>query len=182
MCFGEPPGHCFGLAIVAKNVIRYATKAFGPIMAKAATLTIVEADNIVPVGSIHPDNVDLPGIFVDRVVPSTVAKVIEIEKTRSSEADNVVKPVESAGDIQRNRIAKRAAKELKQSDYVNLGAGECRMRIRLIDANSGGVHAGIPILVPSFVKEGVKVWVQSENGILGMVGRNWRYTQCPIGY
>ncbi|OBT54954.1 hypothetical protein VE04_03470 [Pseudogymnoascus sp. 24MN13] len=130
-------------------VFRYATKAFGPIMAKAATLTIVEADTIVPVGSIHPDNVDLPGIFVDRVVPSTVAKVIEIEKTRSSEADNVVKPVESAGDIQRNRIAKRAAKELKQSDYVNLGAG-------------------IPILVPSFVKEGVKVWVQSENGILGM--------------
>lgn len=139
-------------------------------MAKAATLTIVEADSIVPVGSIHPDHVDLPGIFVDRVVPSKVAKVIEIKKIRSSsKANNVANPVESAADVQRNRIAKRAAKELKQSDYVNLGAGECRMRIYLIDANVNDIHVGIPILVPSFVEEGIKVWVQSENGLLGMV-------------
>lgn len=129
VCFGESLDLSFAVAMVAENETRYATKAFGPIMAKAAALTIVEADHIVPVGSIHPDNVDLPGIFVDRVVPSAVAKVIEIEKTRSSDANNVEKPVESAADVQRNRIAKRAAKELRQSDYVNLGAGECTIRI-----------------------------------------------------
>lgn len=30
-------------------------------------------------------------------------------------------------------------------------------------------NAGIPTLAPSFLPKDVKVWVQSENGILGMV-------------
>ena len=50
---------------------------------------------------------------------------------------------------QRNRIAKRAAQELKEGYYVNLGVG-------------------IPTLATSFLPEGRTVWVQSENGILGM--------------
>jgi 3-oxoacid CoA-transferase len=29
---------------------------------------------------------------------------------------------------------------------------------------------GIPTLAPSFLPKDVKVWIQSENGILGMVG------------
>src|SRR5271163_2983619 len=61
---------------------RYTSKAFGQIMAKAAKVTIVEAENIVKVGDIHPDNVHLPGIYVDRIVPSTVEKRIEIRKLR----------------------------------------------------------------------------------------------------
>lgn len=32
-----------------------------------------------------------------------------------------------------------------------------------------GLNTGIPTLAPSFLPEGVKVWVQSENGLLGMV-------------
>ena len=36
---------------------RYTTKAFGQVMGKAAKVTIVEAEGIVPVGDIHPDNV-----------------------------------------------------------------------------------------------------------------------------
>lgn len=90
-------------------------------MAKAAALTIVEAENIVPVGSIDPDDVDLPGIFVDRIVPATDEKHIEIKKLRS--ADNGAKSNE-AGIDQRNRIARRAAKELKHGYYVNLGVGK----------------------------------------------------------
>ncbi|OJJ45517.1 hypothetical protein ASPZODRAFT_153164 [Penicilliopsis zonata CBS 506.65] len=129
-------------------VFRYTTKAFGPIMAKAATLTIVEAENIVPVGSIDPNDVDLPGIFVDRIVPATAEKQIEIKKLRPA-ADGSAENSASPAIVQRNRIAKRAAKELKQGYYVNLGVG-------------------IPTLAPSFLPEGVKVWIQSENGILGM--------------
>ena len=45
-------------------------------MAKAAALTIVEAENIVPLGSIDPNDVDLPGIFVDRIVPATDRKSV----------------------------------------------------------------------------------------------------------
>jgi 3-oxoacid CoA-transferase subunit A len=41
---------------------------FSPIMATAARTTIVEADRIVELGAIDPDDVHLPGIFVHRLV------------------------------------------------------------------------------------------------------------------
>ncbi len=41
---------------------------FGPIMATAATTTVVQAANIVGVGELDPEAVVTPGIFVDRVV------------------------------------------------------------------------------------------------------------------
>lgn len=122
-------------------------------MAKAATLTIVEAENIVPVGYIDPNDVDLPGIFVDRIVPATDEKQIEFKKLRSGE-DTANEPAtdvaKDAAQFQRERIGRRAAKELKPGFYVNLGVG-------------------IPTLAPSFLPKDVKVWIQSENGILGMV-------------
>ncbi|KAF2997951.1 hypothetical protein E8E13_005901 [Curvularia kusanoi] len=124
-------------------VFRYTTKAFGPIMAKAARLTIVEAEHIVPIGTFDAGEIDLPGIFVDRIVPATVPNSIEIKKLRDPSASG-----KSSGG-HRARIAKRAAKELKQGFYVNLGVG-------------------IPTDAASYIPDGVKVWLQSENGILGM--------------
>lgn len=41
---------------------------FSPIMATAARLTIVEADELVDNGTIDPDDVHLPGIYVHRIV------------------------------------------------------------------------------------------------------------------
>jgi hypothetical protein len=98
-------------------------------MAKAATLTIDEAENIVPIGSIDPNDVDLPGIFVDRIVPATDEKHIEIKKLRESETGNANGSVKDAAQIERERIGRRAAKELKQGYYVNLGVGEFDNRI-----------------------------------------------------
>ena len=49
-------------------VYRETARNFGPIMAAAATTTIVQVDEIVPVGAIDPEAVVTPGIFVDRVV------------------------------------------------------------------------------------------------------------------
>lgn len=49
-------------------VFRETARNFGPIMATAATTTIVQADEIVPLGSIDPESVVTPGIFVDRVI------------------------------------------------------------------------------------------------------------------
>lgn len=126
---------------------RYTTRSFGQIMAKAARLTIVEAENIVPIGAIEPDDVDLPGIFVDRIVPATIPSSIEIKKLRRAESTE--KEADTPALQRRNRIAKRAAKELKHGYYVNLGVG-------------------MPTLAPSFLPPDVKVWLQSENGILGM--------------
>ena len=49
-------------------VYRKTARNFGPIMATAATTTIVQVDEIVPLGSIDPESVVTPGLFVDRVV------------------------------------------------------------------------------------------------------------------
>lgn len=51
--------------------------------------------------------------------------------------------------LDKNGIAKRIAKEVKDGMYVNLGIG-------------------IPTLVANFIPEGINVELQSENGILGM--------------
>jgi 3-oxoadipate CoA-transferase, alpha subunit len=47
---------------------RYASRAFSPLMAMAAKRTVVQADEIVPVNAMAPDDIHLPGIFVDAVV------------------------------------------------------------------------------------------------------------------
>ncbi|TWU74323.1 hypothetical protein ED733_005906 [Metarhizium rileyi] len=139
-------------------VFRYTTKAFGPLMAKAAKVTIVEADSIVEIGDIDPDDVDLPGIFVDRVVSATAEKQIEVLKLRDPEADADAdaaaheRSPENAAQERRNRIGRRASEELKQGYYVNLGLRD----------------KGIPTLAATFIPEGRTVWIQSENGILGM--------------
>ncbi|WP_167051570.1 3-oxoacid CoA-transferase subunit A [Salinibacterium sp. ZJ77] len=49
-------------------VFRETARNFGPIMATAATTTIVQVDEIVPLGSLDPEAVVTPGIYVDRVV------------------------------------------------------------------------------------------------------------------
>jgi 3-oxoacid CoA-transferase A subunit len=47
---------------------RLAARNFNPIMAMAAKTTIAEVEEIVPVGSIGPENVMTPAIFVHRIV------------------------------------------------------------------------------------------------------------------
>jgi len=101
-------------------------------MAKAAKLAIVEAENIVEVGAIDPNDVDLPGIFVDRIVPATESSLIEILKTRAAPGGaSAGAPAKEKGDAQvrRERIGRRAAKELKDGFYVNLGVGKGRLLV-----------------------------------------------------
>jgi 3-oxoacid CoA-transferase A subunit len=49
-------------------VFRQSQRNFNPIMATAADCTIVEAEEIVPVGSLDPDEIHTPGIWVQRIV------------------------------------------------------------------------------------------------------------------
>jgi 3-oxoadipate CoA-transferase alpha subunit len=49
-------------------VYRKTARNFGPVMATAAKCTIVQVDEIVPLGAIDPEVVVTPGIFVHRVV------------------------------------------------------------------------------------------------------------------
>jgi 3-oxoadipate CoA-transferase alpha subunit len=49
-------------------VYRETARNFGPVMASAAATTIVQVDEVVPLGAIDPETVVTPGLFVDRVV------------------------------------------------------------------------------------------------------------------
>jgi 3-oxoadipate CoA-transferase alpha subunit len=49
-------------------IYRETARNFGPVMATAATKTIVQVDEVVNLGEIDPEAVVTPGIFVDRVV------------------------------------------------------------------------------------------------------------------
>jgi 3-oxoadipate CoA-transferase alpha subunit len=47
---------------------RKAARNFGPIMASAARLTVAQVDRVVPLGSLDPETIVTPGIFVKRVI------------------------------------------------------------------------------------------------------------------
>nr|CAD7432565.1 unnamed protein product [Timema monikensis] len=51
-------------------IFRKSARNFNPAMCKAARVCIAEVEEIVPVGTIGPDEVHVPGIYVDRIVKS----------------------------------------------------------------------------------------------------------------
>ena len=67
-------------------VYRKTSRNFNPMMATAGKLTIVEVDEIVPLGSLDPDAIHTPGIFVQRIVKATLPKRIEQRTVRKREA------------------------------------------------------------------------------------------------
>ncbi|MBE3556115.1 MAG: 3-oxoacid CoA-transferase subunit B [Firmicutes bacterium] len=126
---------------------------FGPSFAKAARITIVEADTIVAAGEIPPDRVDLPGIFVDRVVASHVGLAITPEMVAQMTIGKENRPTDQPRTylgkpaLTREMMAFKAAQLLKDGTYVNLGIG-------------------IPTLVSDFLFDR-DIILHAENGILG---------------
>jgi 3-oxoacid CoA-transferase A subunit len=57
------------------NVVYKGTsRTFNPVMAGAATVTIVEVDEIVELGELDPEAIVTPAIYVDRVVKRTTGQ------------------------------------------------------------------------------------------------------------
>ena len=66
---------------------RKTARNFNPVMATASRVTVVEAEELVETGAIDPDCVHTPGIYVHRIVKSTInEKRIEKLTVRSRES------------------------------------------------------------------------------------------------
>lgn len=120
---------------------RMTEQNFNRAMATAADLVIAEVEEIVPIGTLAPEQIHTPGCYVDYLVQAhlrpedlgisaTVSSGIKLSETRT-------------------KIAKRAAQELKSGQVVNLGIG-------------------IPTLVADFISKDQQIILHSENGMLGV--------------
>ncbi|MEM7766710.1 MAG: CoA transferase subunit A [Pseudomonadota bacterium] len=66
-------------------VFRETARNFNPDMATAGRVTIAEVEEMVPVGSLDPDQIHTPGIFVQRIIQGTHEKRIEQRTVRTRE-------------------------------------------------------------------------------------------------
>ena len=67
-------------------VFRKTARNFNPPAATAGRVCIAEVEEIVPLGSLDPDHIHLPGIYVHRLIQGTHEKRIENRTTRKKEA------------------------------------------------------------------------------------------------
>jgi 3-oxoacid CoA-transferase subunit A len=58
-------------------VFRRTARNFNPMAATCGAVTIAEVEELVPLGSLDPDHIHTPGIFVQRIVVTTSEKRIE---------------------------------------------------------------------------------------------------------
>ncbi len=123
-------------------VYRMTEQNFNKAMATAADLVIVEAEEIVPVGTIDPNGIHTPGNYVDYLVQ---AHTTLADLGSSADISSSRKKVDAA----RMNIARRALAELNQGDVVNLGVG-------------------IPTLIADLITPAHGIILHTENGMLGV--------------
>ena len=126
-------------ADTAGNLIwRKSARNFNPDVAVAGKICIAEVDEIVPEGTFEPDSVHLPSVYVHRIVKTEKPEKRVEFKTLHVPGQAPEIPGKGKDKEGRERIVKRAAKELRDGMYVNLGIG-------------------IPTLCANYLEKGVKI-------------------------
>lgn len=126
---------------------RGGSQNFNPSFAKAARIAIVEVDEIVEPGGIPPELIDLPGIFVARVVKTTQTVDGKAWRRPERRASDQPRLYNGKPALSRAGIAKNAARLVREGTYVNLGVG-------------------IPTMVSNHLRDR-DVILHAENGVLG---------------
>ncbi|MGE5526437.1 MAG: 3-oxoacid CoA-transferase [Rhodospirillaceae bacterium] len=126
---------------------RGGSQNFNPSFAKCARVAIVEVDEIVEPGAIPPELVDLPGIFVSRIVKTRQTQNPKAWRRPERRAADQPRLYNGKPALTRAGIAKRAAALVKDGIYVNLGVG-------------------IPTMVSNYLQDR-DVILHAENGVLG---------------
>jgi 3-oxoacid CoA-transferase subunit A len=67
-------------------VFRKTARNFNPMMAAAGRATVAEVEEIVPTGSLDPDHIHTPGIYVQRLIQGAPEKRIEQRTVRKRES------------------------------------------------------------------------------------------------
>eukprot|EP01090_Pellita_catalonica_P021816 TRINITY_DN826_c0_g3_i1.p1 TRINITY_DN826_c0_g3~~TRINITY_DN826_c0_g3_i1.p1 ORF type:complete len:516 (-),score=100.40 TRINITY_DN826_c0_g3_i1:22-1569(-) len=134
-------------------VFHLTARNFNPVCAKAAKVCIAEVEELVEPGVLKPDEIHLPGIYVDRIIQGDhyEKRIEQLRLTREESAPEKSNSDQSRSPamLQRERIIRRVALEFKPGMYCNLGIG-------------------IPSLASNYIKDMPTVVLQAENGLLGM--------------
>jgi 3-oxoacid CoA-transferase len=137
----------------AGNLIFKGTaRNLNPMMATAGKICVAEVEELLPAGELHPNEIHVPGIFVQRIFEGKdYEKRIEQRTVTAEQTDShsELEVYKIGVGLTKFGIAKRIAQELKDGFYVNLGIG-------------------IPTLVANFIPKNINVVLQSENGLLGI--------------
>ena len=121
-----------------------------PDAAMAGRITLAEAEEIVPAGTLTPDEVHLSGVFVHRVIEATVNdKPIERLRLSDQDRDRDQDRTGAGKGGGRGRIMRRAAREFQSGMYVNLGIG-------------------MPTMASNYIPDDVVIQLQAENGLMGI--------------
>ncbi len=139
--------HAWMADTVGNLIFRHGARNYNPLAAMNARHTFVEVETeIVPAGTLPPDEIHTPGIYVERMVQIPPDGIFAVERSNQPSADE--DPDRDERRLTRDQLASVIGSHFRPGSIVNLGAG-------------------IPTLSSSYVRDEDGIIFTSENGVIG---------------